>query len=321
MSDVLPTPAATQRPPRRVRRTRPRGVGRPGPAATAATYVWLGLAAVVLLFPVLLTVVGAFLPEGRLVRQPPGLLGGHYTVANYVAAWHETVVPLVPAFVNSLFVGVVLMVAQVVTSCLAAYALVFVRTPLRQPIFWLAMATIMVPYEAIVVPNALFVRSLGLENSRWSLVLPFLANGFGIFLMRQALRQFPAELRQAALIDGCGHLRFLFTIVLPAIRPSLTARGPAPSMRPTPTRTNPRISPARPAPISRPASGDRVAAVGVVDAAGAVVAPRTAPMKDWPARSVTSSCRRSPSKRARRLPISTATALRRAHLRSTTNRS
>ncbi len=223
MSDVLPTPAATQRPPRRVRRTRPRGVGRPGPAATAATYVWLGLAAVVLLFPVLLTVVGAFLPEGRLVRQPPGLLGGHYTVANYVAAWHETVVPLVPAFVNSLFVGVVLMVAQVVTSCLAAYALVFVRTPLRQPIFWLAMATIMVPYEAIVVPNALFVRSLGLENSRWSLVLPFLANGFGIFLMRQALRQFPAELRQAALIDGCGHLRFLFTIVLPAIRPSLTA--------------------------------------------------------------------------------------------------
>lgn len=223
MSDVLPTPAAAQRPPRRVRRTRPRGVGRPGPAATAATYVWLGLAAVVLLFPVLLTVVGAFLPEGRLVRQPPGLLGGHYTVANYVAAWHETVVPLVPAFVNSLFVGVVLMVAQVVTSCLAAYALVFVRTPLRQPIFWLAMATIMVPYEAIVVPNALFVRSLGLENSRWSLVLPFLANGFGIFLMRQALRQFPAELRQAALIDGCGHLRFLFTIVLPAIRPSLTA--------------------------------------------------------------------------------------------------
>ena len=217
MSDVLRTPTAA------ARRTRRRGVGRPGPAATAATYLWLGLAAVVLLFPVLLTVVGAFLPEGRLVRQPPGLLGGHYTVANYVAAWHETVVPLVPAFVNSLFVGVVLMVAQVVTSCLAAYALVFVRTPLRQPIFWLAMATIMVPYEAIVVPNALFVRSLGLENSRWSLVLPFLANGFGIFLMRQALRQFPAELRQAALIDGCGHLRFLFTIVLPAIRPSLTA--------------------------------------------------------------------------------------------------
>ncbi|TVT28397.1 carbohydrate ABC transporter permease [Amycolatopsis rhizosphaerae] len=187
------------------------------------TYLWLIPAAVVLLFPVLLTVVGGFLPEGQLVRQPPGLFNGVYTLGNYVAAWQETVVPLVPAFFNSLFVGLVIMIAHLVTSCLAAYALVFVRMPLRQPVFWLFLATIMVPYEAIVVPNALFVRSLGVENSQWSLVLPFLANGFGVFLMRQAFRQFPAELADAARIDGCGHLRFLGTIVLPSVRPSLTA--------------------------------------------------------------------------------------------------
>jgi sn-glycerol 3-phosphate transport system permease protein len=198
-------------------------VNRPGAPVTALTYVWLALAAVVLLFPVLLTIIGGFLPEGQLVRQPPGLLGGHYSLDNYLAAWRQTVVPLLPAFVNSLFVGVVIMLAHLVTSCLAAYGLVFVRTPLRQPIFWLFMATIMVPYEAIVVPNALFIRSLNIENSQWSLVLPFLANGFGVFLMRQAFRQFPTELRDAAQIDGCGHLRLLFTIVLPAVRPSLTA--------------------------------------------------------------------------------------------------
>ncbi|TVT17308.1 carbohydrate ABC transporter permease [Amycolatopsis acidiphila] len=187
------------------------------------TYVWLVLAAIVLLFPVLLTVVGGFLPEGVLVRQPPGLFHGQYSFDNYVAAWQQTVVPLLPAFLNSLFVGLVIMAAHLITSCLAAYALVFVRMPLRQPIFWLFMATIMVPYEAIVVPNALFIRSLGLENSQWSLVLPFLANGFGVFLLRQAFRQFPAELADAARIDGCGHLRFLATIVLPSVRPSLTA--------------------------------------------------------------------------------------------------
>jgi sn-glycerol 3-phosphate transport system permease protein len=198
-------------------------VNRPGAPVTALTYVWLVLAAVVLLFPVLLTIVGGFLPEGQLVRQPPGLLGGQYSLDNYLAAWRQTVVPLLPAFVNSLFVGVVIMLAHLVTSCLAAYGLVFVRTPLRQPIFWLFITTIMVPYEAIVVPNALFIRSLNLENSQWSLVLPFLANGFGVFLMRQAFRQFPTELRDAAQIDGCGHLRLLFTIVLPAVRPSLTA--------------------------------------------------------------------------------------------------
>jgi sn-glycerol 3-phosphate transport system permease protein len=206
-----------------VPRRRAGRLNRPGPVVAAVTYAWLLLAAVVLLFPVLLTVVGGFLPEGQLVRQPPALWGGHYSVDNYVAAWRETVVPLLPAFANSLFVGVVIMVAHLVTSSLAAYALVFIRMPLRQPVFWLFLATIMVPYEAIVVPNALFVRSMNLENSQWSLVLPFLANGFGVFLMRQAFRQFPTELRQAALIDGCGHLRFLFTIVLPAVRPSMTA--------------------------------------------------------------------------------------------------
>ncbi|HEY2700875.1 MAG TPA: carbohydrate ABC transporter permease [Pseudonocardiaceae bacterium] len=202
---------------------RGRSLSSPSKTTSTATYVWLVLAAIVLLFPVLLTVVGGFLPEGELVRQPPGIFNGQYTGANYGSAWSETVVPLVPAFLNSLFVGLVMMVAQVVTSCLAAYALVFMRTPLRRPIFWLFMATIMVPYEAIVVPNALFVRSLNLENSQWSLVLPFLANGFGVFLMRQAFRQFPLELRQAAQIDGCGHLRFLFRIVVPVVRPSITA--------------------------------------------------------------------------------------------------
>jgi len=198
-------------------------VNRPGTTRGTITYVWLVLAAVVLLFPVLLTVVGGFLPEGDLVRQPPGLFGGHYTFGSYVAAWRQTVVPLFPAFTNSLFVGLVIMAGHLATSCLAAYGLVFVRNPLRRPIFWLFMATIMIPYEAIVVPNALFIRSLGLGDSRWSLVLPFLANGFGVFLMRQAFLRFPVELRQAAQIDGCGHLRFLFGIVLPAVRPSITA--------------------------------------------------------------------------------------------------
>lgn len=223
MSQTTTTrPAAPERvtapPARRGTRT-----DRPRTSTGTLTYVWLGVMAVVLLFPVLMTVVGGFLPEGKLVRQPPALFGGGYSLDNYVAAWQQNVVPLLPAFTNSLFVGFVIMVGHLVTSCLAAYAIVFVRMPLRKPIFWLFMATIMVPYEAIVVPNALFIRSMGVENSQWSLVLPFLANGFGVFLMRQAFRQFPDELHQAALIDGCGHLRFLFTIVLPSARPSLTA--------------------------------------------------------------------------------------------------
>ncbi|WP_279582172.1 carbohydrate ABC transporter permease [Fodinicola feengrottensis] len=194
------------------------------PSKVSATiiYVWLVIAAIVLLFPVLLTVVGGFLPSSDLLQQPPNLLG-HFTLSSYLSALQQTTVPLGPAFANSLFVGITMMVAQVVTSCLAAYSLVFLRNPIGKLLFWVFMATIMVPYEAIVVPNALFVRSLGIGDNRLSLVLPFLAVGFGVFLMRQAFKQFPNELRQAAEIDGCGHLRFLFTILLPAVRPSLTA--------------------------------------------------------------------------------------------------
>jgi sn-glycerol 3-phosphate transport system permease protein len=194
------------------------------PAVGALTYVWLTLAAIFLLFPVLLTVLGGLLPEGMLVRQPPSVFSvGSFSFDNYVAAWQQTVVPLLPAFFNSLFVGLTIMIAHLVTSCLAAYALVFIKMPLRKPIFWVFMATIMVPYEAIVVPNALFIRSMNIQDSQWSLVLPFLANGFGVFLLRQAFRQFPEELRHAALIDGAGHLRFLYKIVLPSVRPSLIA--------------------------------------------------------------------------------------------------
>ncbi|MFR9780838.1 carbohydrate ABC transporter permease [Micromonospora sp. MS34] len=198
-----------------------RSVNRPGPAATVLTYLWFGVAAVVLLFPVLLTVVGGFLPSSALLHQPPQLFSGHWTLENYRAAWRQPVVPLAPAFVNSLFVGLSIMLAHLVTSCLAAYALVFLRSPLRRPIFWLFLATIMVPYESIVVPNALFIRSLGINDNRLSLILPFLASGFGVFLLRQVFRQFPRELREAAVIDGCGHLRFLLTILLPASRPAL----------------------------------------------------------------------------------------------------
>lgn len=217
MTTTLDRPTAPARRPGRA------SVSTPSPRAATATYVWLILAAVLLLFPVLLTVVGGFVPTSILQNRPPGLLSGGYSVDNYGTAWTQRVVPLLPAIGHSMFVGVTIMIAHVVTSCLAAYALVFVRTPLRRPLFWLFMATIMVPYEAIVVPNALFVRSLGLGDNAWSLVLPFLANGFGIFLMRQAFMQFPTELWHAAQIDGCGHLRFLCTIVVPACRPSITA--------------------------------------------------------------------------------------------------
>jgi sn-glycerol 3-phosphate transport system permease protein len=134
-------------------------LNRPGALPSALTYLWFGIAGVVLLFPVLLTVVGGFLPSSSLLHQPPQPFGGDWTAESYVEAWNQPVVPLAPAFANSLLVGIAIMLGHLVTSCLAAYALAFLRTPLRKPLFWLFLATITVPYESIVVPNTLFIRA------------------------------------------------------------------------------------------------------------------------------------------------------------------
>jgi sn-glycerol 3-phosphate transport system permease protein len=187
------------------------------------TYCWLIMAAIVLLFPILLTLLGSFVPDSQLLTQPPRIFSGHYSLDNYRTAFAQQVVPLLPAFEHSLMVGGVIMAAHLITSCLAAYALVFLQSSIRKPLFWLFMATIMIPYESIVVPNALFVRAIGIGDSPIALVIPFLANGFGVFLLRQAFLAFPRELQQAAHLDGAGHFRFLFSILLPTVKPSLIA--------------------------------------------------------------------------------------------------
>src|SRR5699024_10811503 len=91
--------------------------------------------------------------------------------------------------------------------------------------FALLLATMMVPVEAIIIPNYLFISDLGLINSMPALTLPFLAHGFGIFLLRQAFMAFPRELFDAARIDGCSNPRFLMSILLPLSRPTLMALG------------------------------------------------------------------------------------------------
>jgi sn-glycerol 3-phosphate transport system permease protein len=95
--------------------------------------------------------------------------------------------------------------------------------PLRNLIFGIFLATMMVPWEAIIIPNYLTMAQNHLINSYPALILPFLAAGFGTFLLRQFFLTFPKDLYEAALIDGSGHLRFLWSILLPLSRPALAA--------------------------------------------------------------------------------------------------
>lgn len=175
-------------------------------------------------FPVYFGFVGSVMGPGDINAYPASLwpLDG-FKWANYSDALNT--IPLIRQWGNSVVMSLIITAGQLVTSLLAAFALVFL--PMKWRTFWFALllATMMVPVEAIIIPNYLFMADFGLINSMPALTLPFLAHGFGIFLLRQAFLSFPRELFEAAKIDGSSNLNFLWRILLPLSRPTLAALG------------------------------------------------------------------------------------------------
>lgn len=188
------------------------------------SYVALAIGAAIVLFPVYFGFVGAFMGPGDINSYPAALwpLDG-WRAENFAGAL--STIPLARQYLNSVVMAGLITLGQIVTSLLAAYALVFL--PMRARAFWFALflSTMMIPGEAIIIPNYLTIASAGLINTIPALVLPFLAAGFGIFLLRQAFLSFPTELADAAKIDGAGHVRFLVSILVPLSKPTLAALG------------------------------------------------------------------------------------------------
>jgi len=116
-----------------------------------------------------------------------------------------------------------IVVGQVTFAILAAYAFAFLEFPGRNLLFVLFLATMMVPFEVVFFTNYQTIADLGLLNSYGGLVIPFLATGFGAFLLRQAFLTMPRDLRDAASLDGLGHMRFLWRVVVPLARPTVAA--------------------------------------------------------------------------------------------------
>jgi sn-glycerol 3-phosphate transport system permease protein len=188
------------------------------------TYLVLLLAFGVVCFPVYYAVVGSFMGAADINSFPASLWPSHgWRLENFAAAL--SAIPLGRQYLNSVVVAGLITVGQVLTSVLAAYAFAFL--PMRGRALWFAvfLVTMMIPGEAIIIPNFLLISESGLINTIPALVLPFLASGFGVFLLRQAFLSFPTELRDAARIDGAGHLTFLWRILLPVVRPTLAALG------------------------------------------------------------------------------------------------
>ncbi|WP_017605374.1 carbohydrate ABC transporter permease [Nocardiopsis alkaliphila] len=186
-------------------------------------YAMLAVLLIPVLFPVYYVFVGTLMEPRELSTFPARLLPTGVHLENVQGALNA--VPLLRMYGNSLVMAGVITVSQLLTSALAAYAFVFLRFRGAAVLFALFLSTLMVPAEATFIPNYLTITGWGLGDSYAGLVMPFLAYAFGTFLLRQSFKQFPKELYDAARIDGMGHLRFLWTILLPLSKPALTAVG------------------------------------------------------------------------------------------------
>ena len=112
---------------------------------------------------------------------------------------------------------------QIVTATLAAYAFAFLEFPFKRTLFLVFLATLMVPFEVTIITNLTTVVNLGWYNTYAGLAVPFLATGFGAFLLRQAFLGVPGDLRDAAALDGYGHFRFMVRVAVPLARPAMAA--------------------------------------------------------------------------------------------------
>lgn len=132
---------------------------------------------------------------------------------NYQEVW--TKIPFLEFYLNTFKLSAIITVGQLITSSFAAYAFARLRFPGRNWMFLVYIATMMVPWQAIMIPQFTIVKSLGLYNTHAALVLLRLFSPFGVFLLRQTMQEIPAELSEAGRMEGCNELYICTRIVVP----------------------------------------------------------------------------------------------------------
>lgn len=181
---------------------------------------WVGLiiGALLLLVPILFALSRSLMLNAEALSSG-SLIPESLRWGNYLNVIRST--PVFRFLLNSLIVASAVTLGTIITSALAAYALVFTQWRGKKLIFAVILSTLMVPWEVTLIPNFLLIRNLRLTDSYLGMILPFVASAFGIFLLRQFFAQIPRDLWDAARIDGAGHLRFLFRVVLPLGAPGI----------------------------------------------------------------------------------------------------
>jgi len=173
--------------------------------------------AVVVLLPLVVVFLTSLAPAGVVIDD--NIIPKVVTWDNYRQAWVRG--NFVVAFANSTLVALAVTGFQIITSALAGYALARLKFRGRQALLLIILATLVIPFQILVVPIFLVLKWGNLINTYGALILPTAANGFGIFLLRQYFLTVPVELEEAAALDGASRLQILTQVMLPLSQPAL----------------------------------------------------------------------------------------------------
>jgi len=175
----------------------------------------------IVVFPILIMISNSFkLPDDIFVKRI-NLIPAKVTVSNYVRAWVDYDVPT--WFWNSIGTAVGITILQLIICILASYSVVFFEFKGRNIIFSFFVASMLVPFQVTMIPNYILVSKMGILNTWTAVILPNLANAFGIFILRQHFKSFPYSLYEAAIIEGCNSLEILWSIVIPICKAFIVA--------------------------------------------------------------------------------------------------
>jgi len=162
---------------------------------------------------------------GDSFNLPPDFLPTAWQWQNYLAVINSPNIKFLLFFWNSLKIALIATGAQLFTCSLAAFAFARLRFPGRDTLFFVFLASMMVPFTVIMIPTFIVIRMLSLSDTHWALILPGITSAFGVFLLRQQFLTLPGELIDAAKIDGAGFFRIFWQVMLPLIGPGLSALG------------------------------------------------------------------------------------------------
>ncbi|OLT12062.1 hypothetical protein BJF78_25200 [Pseudonocardia sp. CNS-139] len=175
--------------------------------------------ALVVLFPILWMVLTALKPQPEAVTWPPSILPVQWRWENVAQVAQAG--PFLRWYANSLLVAAVTVLGNLVVGVPAAYAFARMTFRGRNLVFLLVLATLMIPGEVLLIPLFVLLSGWGWIDTYLALTVPFLANAYVVFLLRQFFETLPRELEDAAVVDGCGPLRILRHVVVPLSWPAL----------------------------------------------------------------------------------------------------